>query len=399
MHPDSAIAHDRILIHYSEIGTKGTNRRYFETALCRNVQGALSGLGAGTVRREAGRLVARLAEDADLSGIQARLSQVPGVAWHAPARTLPSEIDAITEAVVAMALPHPKETFRVSARRADKDFPMDSLAVNRHVGRAVVEATGRSVSLDHAAYAYGVEIDRRRSYAYWDRRPGCGGLPVGTQGPLVALVSGGIDSPVAAFRMMLRGCRIHLVHFLNYSVGSARVSEKVRDLARRLSLYHGPLTLTILPFEDLQREIVMVVPAKHRMIVYRRMMLRIAEEIREEVGAHGFVTGDSVGQVASQTLENLRAIHDAADWPVYSPLAGMDKNEITDQARAIGTYEISIRPGEDCCSFLVARHPETRADLEEIRALERFDPGPGIRDALERRQEETFRPAAPEREG
>ncbi len=201
-------------------------------------------------------------------------------------------------------------------------------------------------------------------------------------GTLVALVSGGIDSPVAAWRMMLRGCRIHLVHFLNRSVNTRGVEEKIRALATRLALFHGPIRLSVVPFDDLQREIVMVVPAKLRMIVYRRAMFRIAAAIREEVGALGYVTGDSVGQVASQTLENLRVIQDAADHPVYAPLAGMSKREITDEAKRIGTYEISILPHEDCCSFLVAKHPETRADLDRVRAAEHFDLEAGVRAAL-----------------
>jgi thiamine biosynthesis protein ThiI len=174
--------------------------------------------------------------------------------------------------------------------------------------------------------------------------------------------------------MMVRGCRIHLVHFLNRTYASRGVERKILDLAQRLALFHGPLPLSIVPFEDLQREIVMVVPDRFRMIVYRRMMFRIAERIREAEGGLGFVTGDSVGQVASQTLENLRVIHAAADYPVYSPLAGLSKVEITDEAKRIGTYETSILPHDDCCSFMVAKHPETRAELDRIEETEVFDP-------------------------
>jgi len=228
----------------------------------------------------------------------------------------------------------------------------------------VVQATGRSVSLAHADKRYGVHIDKGHASVFWDRREGVGGLPVGTQGSLVCLVSGGIDSPVAAFRMMLRGCTIQLVHFLNRSIDTNRVVKKIRALAERLSLFHGPIVLTMVPFDDLQREIVMVVPAKYRMIVYRRVMFRIAEVIRKETRSLGFVTGDSVGQVASQTLENLRVIRQAVTWPVYSPLSGSSKREIVDEAKAIGTFEISTLPHEDCCSFLVAKpasSPPSRA--------------------------------------
>jgi thiamine biosynthesis protein ThiI len=388
----AATANDRVLVHYSEIGIKGGNRPAFEARLRRNLDGAVRGLGAGKMRRESGRLTAPLDRDADVEAMLRRIVQVPGVAWCAPARVVESDVEAISRVAVEMAVAHPESKFRIRTRRSDKSFPLDSLAVNRQVGAAVVEATGRGVSLDHADYEYGVEIDKGRTYVYWDRREGPGGLPVGSEGLLVALVSGGIDSPVAAYAMMVRGCRIHLVHFLNRSVTTRRVVDKVTALAEHLSLFHGPIDLSIVPFEGLQREIVMVVPAKHRMIVYRRMMFRIAELVREEVGGYGFVTGDSVGQVASQTLENLRVIHDAADWPVYSPLCGMTKTQITDLARKIGTYKTSIIPHEDCCSFLVAKHPETRAVLEEVRAMERFDVEAGVRQALEGIEPHTLRP-------
>ncbi|MCZ6695010.1 MAG: tRNA 4-thiouridine(8) synthase ThiI, partial [Acidobacteria bacterium] len=244
--------------------------------------------------------------------------------------------------------------------------------------------------LAHAQYRYGVQIDRALANVFWDRREGPGGLPVGSQGTVVALMSGGIDSPVAAWRMMVRGCRVHLVHFLNRSVSTNRVVEKIEALADRLSLFHGSIALSIVPFEELQREIVMIVPDRFRMIVYRRMMFRIAEGIREKVGALGFVTGDSVGQVASQTLENLRCIYDAAEWPIYAPLSGLSKREIIEAAKEIGTYETSIIPHDDCCSFMIAKHPATRADLEKVRAMETFDVEGGIVAALEHMETRRF---------
>ena len=362
--------YDRIVAHYAEIGTKGGNRAWFERHLAKNLERALRGTGAGKFRREPGRLTADLAPDADVERVLERGAMVPGVAWLAPARTVAADLDTITEVVLEMASAHAGTVFRVDTRRSHKQFPHDSLAVNRHVGAAIVVAMDRPVSLGAPEFRYCVEIDKERACVHWDRREGVGGLPVGSEAPLVAMLSGGIDSPVAAWQMIVRGCRIRPVHFLNRSVSTNRVVEKIRDLTARLALFHGPIDLTVVPFDELQREIVMVVPAKLRMIVYRRAMFRIAEQIREAAGALGFVTGDSVGQVASQTLENLRAIHDAADYPVYSPLAGMSKLGITELARKIGTYEISIRPHEDCCSFMVAKHPETRARLEDVVAAE-----------------------------
>ncbi len=396
MSPSSPSRADRVLVHYAEIGTKGGNRKMFEQRLSKNLDGAARGLGAAAFRREPGRLAASLTDPDRLPELLDRLVMVPGVAWLAPAARVKPDLDEITEVAVGMAVGHPESVFRVDTRRTDKSFPLDSLAVNRHVGAAIVGETGRRVSLGNPDYTYSVEIDRKRAYVSWDRREGFGGLPVGSEGTLVSLLSGGIDSPVAAFAMMRRGCRIRLVHFLNRSLGSNRVVDKIRDLAERLCLFHGPLDLTIVPFETLQREIVMVVPAKYRMIVYRRAMFHIAERIREECGALGFVTGDSVGQVASQTLENLRVIRDVARYPVYSPLAGTSKGDIVDLAKRIGTYEISIRPHEDCCSFMVAKHPSTRARLEEIESVEKFDMEAGVDAAFAGRETIRFdpRPAA-----
>ncbi len=386
---------DRLLVHYGEIGTKGGNRRQFEETLGRNLAGALRGASVGQFRRESGRLAARLLSEADVERILARAVEVPGVAWCAPAMTVRSDLDEIRAAVLAFAAPHAGTTFRIDAQRADKTFPLDSVALNRALGAAVVEASGRKVSLAAAERRYGVEVDRGHTYVYADRREGPGGLPVGSEGEVVALLSGGLDSPVAAWRMMLRGCNVHLVHFLNRTVSTNRVDEKIDALARRLAAWHGPIRLTVLPFEAAQREIVMVVPAEYRMLAYRRMMFRIAEAIRTERKALGFVTGDSVGQVASQTLENLAVIHEVARAPVYSPLCGMNKVEITATARRIGTYEISILPHEDCCSFLVARHPATRATLEEVRAVERFDADALVKAVLAERMDRTFDPRPP----
>lgn len=392
MSPESTPEYDRILVHYAEIGTKGGNRPAFEARLKKNLAGAARGLGLGPFRREPGRLTADVIDPARLEEALGRLVQVPGVAWVAPAVRVDPDIEQIAKVAVAMAVNHPEGRFRVDTRRTDKSFPMDSLAVNRRVGADIVEATSRRVSLGEPDVSYGVQIDKSRAYVAWDRREGPGGLPVGSEGGLVALLSGGIDSPVSAWRMLTRGCKVHLVHFLNRTVGTNRVVDKINDIATRLSLYHGPIDLSVVPFEALQREIVMVVPAKYRMIVYRRAMFRIAERIREEIGGFGFVTGDSVGQVASQTLENLHCIREAADYPVYAPLAGTAKKDIVDLAKSIGTYEISIRPHEDCCSFMVAKHPATKARLGEIRAVETFDMEAGVAEALAGREVHRFDP-------
>jgi thiamine biosynthesis protein ThiI len=245
------------------------------------------------------------------------------------------------------------------------------MEVNRVVGAAVVEATGRRVDLEEPSSVYGIEIAAKRAFVFGERRPGPGGLPVGTSGKVVALISGGIDSPVAAWRMMRRGCRVLGVHFLNASIGGEGVREKLDLLGEALARWQGRFTLRIVPFEALQRAIVAAVPADHRMIVYRRTMLRLADRVREREGAKALVTGDSVGQVASQTLDNLACAYAAVRGPVLSPLCAAEKTEIIDRARRIGTYEASILPHQDCCSFLIAEHPETKSVLREVEEMER----------------------------
>lgn len=360
-----------IVVHYAEIGLKGGNRPWFEGRLRENLAAALRPIPAARVRRERGRLVVEMegAAPADLEAACDLVSRVPGVKWFAPSAGVEREIGAIEREVVARSL-EGSGSFAVDTRRADKRFPLDSMEVNRRVGAAVVAATGRPVDLSDPDQVYGIEIAAERAFVFADRRPGPGGLPVGTSGRVVALVSGGIDSPVAAWRMMKRGCRVLGVHFLNDAVDDAGVSEKLDLLGEALARWQGRFTLRVVPFGDLQRAIVAAVPADHRMLVYRRTMLRLADRIRAAEGAKALVTGDSVGQVASQTLDNIGCVYGAVPGPVLSPLAGDEKEGIVAEARRIGTYEASILPHQDCCSFLIAAHPATRAVREEVEAME-----------------------------
>jgi thiamine biosynthesis protein ThiI len=361
-----------IVVHYAEIALKGGNRPWFETRLKDDLSERLSGLASAKVRRERGRIVISLEEatDADVAAAVARIGRTPGVAWFAAAREVTPDVEALRVEVVARARTA-AGSFRVETKRSDKTFPLTSMEVDRDVGAAVVEATGRKVDLEEADSVYGIEIANKRAFVFGDRLPGPGGLPVGTAGKVVALISGGIDSPVAAWRMMRRGCRVLGVHFLNASIGGEGVREKLDLLGEALALWQGKFTLRIVPFEALQRAIVAAVPADHRMLVYRRTMLRLADRIRDREGAKALVTGDSVGQVASQTLDNLACVYSAVPPPVLSPLCGAEKTEIIDRAKRIGTYEASILPHQDCCSYLIAEHPATKADAREVEAMEK----------------------------
>ncbi len=360
-----------LVVHYAEIALKGGNRAWFEQRLREDLAERLKAVPGARVRRERGRLVVALEDAApgDLDRALDLVAHVPGVAWFAAARLVPREADAVEAEVVALARAG-SGSFAVDTRRADKTFPLTSMELNRRVGAAVVEATGRRVDLTHPDQVYGVEISEKGAFDFDARRQGPGGLPVGTAGRVVALISGGIDSPVAAWKMIRRGCRVLGVHFLNDAVGTEGVREKLDLLGEALARWQGRFAIRIVPFGALQRAIVAAVPADHRMLVYRRTMLRLADRIREEEGAKALVTGDSVGQVASQTLDNLACVYGAVPGPVLSPLAGEEKTETIATARLIGTYEPSILPHADCCSFLVAEHPVTRGRVRDVERME-----------------------------
>lgn len=371
-----------ILVHYSEIGLKGKNRPFFERTLCDNLQAAARPLGGEAPRRGAGHFLVPLRAGTDADRVADRLCRLPGVAWLAPARPVPLELEAIREEVAGMAERDGEGSFRIDARRSNKDFPMTSVELNREIGAVVTTRTARPVDLTSPRSTYGVEVGHRRAYVYSRRIRGPGGLPVGVSGTLISLLSGGIDSPVAAWKMMRRGCRIAFVHFFNDTEGRAGVRDKILDIGETLSETQGPSRLHVVPFGEVQRRIIGHVPSKYRMLVYRRAMFRLAGPIREKEGARGYVTGDSVGQVASQTLASIQAIYAAADAPVLTPLVGENKEEIVEMARRIGTYETSILPYPDCCSYLISRHPATRATLEEVESLEGFDVDAEMEEAL-----------------
>ena len=363
--------YDHVVLHYGEIGTKSGNRAFFEKALVRNVARIVRPWGAVEPRRESGRIAFPLEGIADAAheDVLAAVARTPGVEWvTAAVRTAPT-IAAMSEATVALAR-RSNGSFKIEARRAEKTLPFDSMAVCREVGAAVVGATGRKVNVHEPDVEYRIEVDAKAAYVHDARRRGPGGLPVGTAGKAVALLSGGIDSPVAAWRMMVRGCEVVALHLWNRAFSGDGVREKVTDLARALARHQGEMTLHLVPFEDIQQAVIAASPAELRMLLYRRAMLRVANVVRREERALATVVGDAVGQVASQTLPNLAAVYEAADPPVLAPLIGENKMDTVAAAQRIGTYEISVRPGEDCCGLLVARHPATSATLADLREVE-----------------------------
>ncbi len=368
-----------ILCHYHEIALKKKNRAYFEGLLCRNIERALEGLPFGSVHRLFGRLVVQLRSDSPVEEIVARLENVFGIASYSPAWACPAELEAMKGALWELVSRRSGfETFKIHSRRADKKFPMDSPYMNEQLGALIREKTGKRVQLRDPDLTCYVHVVDRRAFLYFDRLAGPGGLPVSSAGKVVVLISGGIDSPVAAYKMIRRGCRVVFAHFHSFPHTTSESQEKVRELVSELSRYQFRSVLYLVPFAEAQRRIVALTPPETRVILYRRLMLRAAQRIARRERAKALVTGDSIGQVASQTLDNLAVVSSVARLPVFQPLIGDDKEEIVALARRIGTYEISIRPDQDCCSLFVPKHPETRARLSAIQEIEKSLDGQAI---------------------
>ncbi|MEM1578690.1 MAG: tRNA uracil 4-sulfurtransferase ThiI [Archaeoglobaceae archaeon] len=348
------------IVHYGEIGVKGKNRDFFERKLVENIS------RFAKAKRRYGYIEVIYAEN-----VEEKLKKVPGIRYFGVGYKTELEIDAINLAALKV-LPEEFNTFRISASRRNKNFPMNSMEINRTVGSFIAEKTGKKVKLENPDVTIWIEIGNE-ALVYSQRYEGIGGLPVGVAGKVVASISGGIDSPVASFMAMRRGCEVVGVHFFNKTLHSREVRKKIYALTEKLAEYQGFFKLYMVPFEEIQMEIIRIVPAKLRMIAYRRSMIRMANMIAEKEGAKAIVTGDNISQVASQTLDNLNVLYSASKLAVLPPLLGFDKEEIIAIARKIGTYEISILPYEDCCSLMVAKHPETRAKREIIEEFEEFE--------------------------
>ncbi len=359
------------IVHYHEISLKGGNRPVFLRYLQENLLRATSDLGPVRVVQLPGRIMLDLAGHPDPDTVRDRLGKVAGIANLALAERTSSSLDALKRAVEGAIADRAFGSFRITARRAFKTFPLSSVELNRVLGAHVLALRpGARVDLAHAELNVHVEVLPGEAFVYCDRRAGAGGLPVGSSGTVAALLSGGIDSPVAAWRMMKRGCRVVFVHFHSVPYLPDVSRKKARVLVERLTQWQYFSRLFLVPFGEIQREIVLSVPPPARVVVYRRVMARIAERVARRVGAAALVTGDSLGQVASQTLHNLARSDEAVALPILRPLIGMDKLEITEQARALNTFEISIEPDADCCTLFVPKHPGTRMSREEAVLIE-----------------------------
>ena len=375
-----------IVVHYQELALKGKNRPWFLGRLVRNLRRALSDLDVRAVRALMGRIEVVLGPEASRDEVGERIRRVFGIANFSYAGSTPldygrsqrtgptDDLDAIANAILKDLGDRTCSSFRVSARRADKRFPMPSPQIEREVGGRIKEARGWTVNLDEPELTIHVELLTDQAFYFFGKERGAGGLPTGTAGRVVCLLSGGIDSPVAAHRMMKRGCVVTFVHFHSYPILSRASQEKVRELVTLLTRWQQRSRVYLVAFGEIQQQVVLAVPGPMRVVVYRRLMMRIAEAIARARGAQALVTGDVVGQVASQTLENLAVVGAVATLPIFRPLIGMDKDEITTEAIRVGSYPISIIPDQDCCTLFTPRNPLTRARLEDIEAAEQALP-------------------------
>ena len=361
-----------LMIHVHELALKGRNRNFFERRLGDNIRCAFGGLPFGRPQLEHGRVVVPVLSrmKPDWNEVSRRVRHLFGASNASPAVRVSKDIDAISKIAIKTAIETSARTFRIRTRRADKTFPMTSMEIDRAVGEAVCKETNLKVSLKTPDATIVVDILPRAAYISSTRFAAPGGLPVGTSGRFGVLLSGGIDSPVAAYEIMKRGGECVFVHFHSVPYTDRASIEKVKELSGILAGYQGRAKLWLVPLADLQKMIIMKTPQELRVILYRRLMIRVAERLLGEWGAQALVTGESLGQVASQTIENIRAVEEAATLPVLRPLITRNKEDIVTQAKKIGTFEISIRPHDDCCSLFMPSRPTTHATVAEVKAAE-----------------------------
>lgn len=365
-----------LLVRYAEIHLKGLNRPFFERALMNAIRRALAPAPVKVVHEQGRIFVYGIAQDKLLEAAD-RLSRVFGIHSISPTYATEKDWSAVEEAATRLMRetladdPDASHTFKVFSRRADKQFPMRSEDICKELGHTLLTRFPTlRVDVRKPEIHVGVEIRQERAFVYVREIPGAGGMPVGTNGKAMLLISGGIDSPVAGHMIAKRGVAISAVHFYSYPYTSERARDKVVELARIVSRYAGPIRLYLVPFTEIQLAIYDQCPSSETTVLMRRLMMKIAERVAIADGSQALITGEAIGQVASQTIEALTVTNDAVTMPVFRPLIGFDKEEIIDRAKAIGTFETSILPYEDCCTVFVPQHPVTKPKVDKLRESE-----------------------------
>lgn len=365
-----------ILCHYDEIGIKGKNRNFFEKKLAENITKNFKKYAPEIflkTKRIYGRILVFLKNNQAENEKKASeiLSRTFGIANFAFILEASLGLEAIKKTCLEIAQKQPNaKTFRVSAKRANKSFPVSSQEINIKIGAFIEEKANLKVDLINYDINFLIDIADQKALLYTKKIPGPGGMPVGSSSKALALVSGGIDSPVAAYYALKRGVKPHFIHFHSLPFTTPASVNKVKNLVKTLEKYGSNGKLYLAPFANAQKQIMASAPEKLRIILYRRLMARVAEKIAERAGCQALITGESIGQVASQTLENMRAVEEPVKLPIFRPLIGFDKLEIITKAKEIKTYEISIPPHEDCCARFMPQNPETKARLNEVRKAE-----------------------------
>ena len=365
---------EMFLLKLGEIVLKGANRRTFEETLKKNVRRTVSHFGAFKVYiMQSTVYVEPQADDCDLDGAWEACGHVFGVSSMCRCRACEKDLDAIYQAVVDYLGDElsVQKSFKVESKRSDKSFPLNSIQISQEIGGRLAEAFPQvAVDVHTPTYVVNVEVRDFAAYIHGPAVPGAGGLPTGTGGRAAVLLSGGIDSPVSSYMIAKRGVKLEMVHFFSPPYTSDEAKEKVLSLAKLLVPWCGRLTVQIVPFTEIQEEIRRNCPEEFFTLIMRRFMMRISQRVADQVKAKALVTGENLGQVASQTMEALRVTEDVVDLPVLRPLIGMDKEEIVRLSRKIGTFDTSILPYEDCCTVFTPRHPRTKPNLDEVREAE-----------------------------
>lgn len=365
---------DIVLLKYGEIALKGLNRPMFEQRLLRNLSQALAPIGRFSIRKSQSMIYVEPLEDAiDMEEAIARMRRVFGIVNICPAVSCEKDMDSIAKTTIACLreMDTAGRSFKVEAKREDKQFPLNSPQICQQMGGCILKnVDGLHVDVHNPDILVQIEI-RKKAYIFTEKYSGAGGMPVGTNGKAALLLSGGIDSPVAGWMISKRGVALDAVHFHSHPYTSDRAKEKVIDLAKIISVYTGEIRLHVVPFTEIQLAIIDKCPKNYLTLIMRRVMMQIAERIAGQGGARALITGESIGQVASQTMESLAVTDNAVHMPVFRPCIGMDKEEIVQISKRIGAYETSILPYEDCCTIFVPKHPKTRPELDEIIGAEK----------------------------
>ncbi|KUP96955.1 tRNA uracil 4-sulfurtransferase ThiI [Thermobifida cellulosilytica] len=362
-----------VLMKLGEVVLKGSNRPLFERRLQNNIRAAAKGLPEFRLSQRRGVIMLRMpdASDLEVAQLAERMRNVMGIVWVHLVRRVPKDLDAVVD-VAVRSMADRSGSFAVRARRRDKRFPLTSSELAAHVGGAVKQAHPHlTVNLKQPDHALQIEVDKDEVFVFTDGMPGQGGLPVGMSGRGLVLMSGGIDSPVAAYRMMRRGLKVDFLHFSGMPFTGPESIYKAYSLVRQLDRFQCGSRLYVVPFGKAQQQIRNSGAERLQIVAQRRLMLKTAEALADRLRATALITGDALGQVSSQTLANITALDDAVDLPILRPLIGMDKTEIMEQARAIGTLAISELPDEDCCTMLTPRQVETAAKIADLRQIER----------------------------